>query len=82
MPFEPDISNAMPTLRAGSARVCKSVLSDSVTAGKSGKAQAEHIIATFGYEDAKRCLTAVLFDTTSSNTGHEHGLRAELEIAS
>lgn len=61
-------------------KVCRSLLSDSTTAGKSGKDQAQHIVGAIGLKAAKRSSDAVLFDTTSSNTGCEHGLRAELEL--
>ena len=66
--------------RSSGGNVVKSLLSDSTTAGKSGKDQADHVISTLGPEGVS-VLDAVLFDTTSSNTGVEHGLKAELEYA-
>ena len=63
--------------RSSGGCVIKSLLSDPTKAGKSGKDQAGHIINTLGVEGVE-ALEAVLFDTTSSNTGSDHGLKAEL----
>ena len=60
------------------AKVCKSLVTDSTKAGKSGKDQATHIIKTLG--SSVGSLKAILFDATSSNTGSENGLRAWLEM--
>ena len=64
--------------RSSDAKVCKSLVTDSTKAGKSGKDQATHIIKTLG--SSVGSLKAILFDTTSSNTGSENGLRAWLEM--
>ena len=62
-----------------SAEVTKSLLSDSTKAGRTGRGQAVHIVQTIGLQTCIDSLSTILFDTTSSNTGEEHGLRAELE---
>ena len=58
--------------------VHREMLGDSVTAGKTGKSQAQHLY--YSLPAAAQCkLGAILFDTTSSNTGELHGLAAELD---
>ena len=57
--------------------VHRMIMSDSVTAGKTGKSEAEHVRTLFSAV-AMRKLGAIVFDTTSSNTGELHGLAAEL----
>ena len=54
------------------------LLSDSVTAGKTGFSEATHLWNQLSPE-ARLKMDAILFDTTSSNTGKLHGLAAELE---
>ena len=54
------------------------LLSDSVTAGKTGFSEATHLWNQLSSE-ARLKMDAILFDTTSSNTGKLHGLAAELE---
>jgi hypothetical protein len=50
-------------------KVVKSLVSDSTKAGKSGRGQASHIVNTIGFATCVESLSAVLFDTTTSNTG-------------
>jgi hypothetical protein len=52
------------------------VLSDSVTAGKKGNSQANHIFNSMP-EAVRHKFKAMVYDTTSSNTGSKAGLRAE-----
>lgn len=59
-------------------KVEASLLSDTVTTGKTGFNQAKHMWSQLSPAGKKK-LRAILFDTTSSNTGKLHGLAAELE---
>ena len=54
------------------------IMRDSVTGGKTGVSQAEHVFTSFS-PAAQPKLGAMLYDTTSSNTGEFHGLGAELD---
>jgi len=54
------------------------ILSDSVTAGKKGDSQAQQLYNSLP-EGARSKLKAMVYDTTSSNTGSKSGMRAELQ---
>ena len=54
------------------------VLPDSVTAGKKGNSQANHIFNSMP-EAVRHKFKAMVYATTSSNTGSKAGLRAELQ---